>query len=96
MSPPESGEVWLADLGLAAKTRPVPVVSVPFADRDYALIRVGPHTNSGWNIKSRAFDTKGEHGYRRRVNPLELNLWVLRRLEKGKGFRSQRISQPGF
>lgn len=44
MSVPERGEVWLADLGFAAKVRPVLVVSVPFADGDYALIQVVPHT----------------------------------------------------
>ena len=44
MNPPERGEVWLADLGFAAKVRPVLVVSVPYADRDYALIQVIPHT----------------------------------------------------
>ncbi|MBM3883349.1 MAG: type II toxin-antitoxin system PemK/MazF family toxin [Verrucomicrobia bacterium] len=44
MNAPERGEVWLADLGFAAKTRPVLIVSVPIADRDYALIQVIPHT----------------------------------------------------
>jgi mRNA interferase MazF len=44
MSLPERGEVWLADLGLAAKVRPVLVVSVRYADSDYALIQVVPHT----------------------------------------------------
>jgi mRNA interferase MazF len=44
MNLPERGEVWLADLGFAAKVRPVLVVSVPHADRDYALIQVIPHT----------------------------------------------------
>ena len=44
MDAPERGEIWLADLGLAAKTRPVLVVSVPIADRDYALVQVIPHT----------------------------------------------------
>ena len=44
MALPERGEVWLADLGFAAKVRPVLVVSVPYADRDYALIQVIPHT----------------------------------------------------
>jgi mRNA interferase MazF len=42
--PPERGEVWLADLGLAAKVRPVLVVSVSFGDKDYALVQVVPHT----------------------------------------------------
>lgn len=44
MSRPERGEVWLADLGFAAKVRPVLVVSVPLADGDYALIEAVPHT----------------------------------------------------
>ncbi len=44
MDPPERGEVWLADLGFAAKVRPVLVVSVPYADHDYALVQVVPHT----------------------------------------------------
>ena len=44
MEQPERGEVWLADLGFAAKVRPVLVVSVPYDDRDYALVQVVPHT----------------------------------------------------
>lgn len=42
--PPERGEVWLADLGIAAKVRPVLVVSVPYGDKDNALLQVIPHT----------------------------------------------------
>jgi mRNA interferase MazF len=42
--PPERGEVWLADLGRAAKVRPVLVVSASYGDRDYALVQVIPHT----------------------------------------------------
>lgn len=44
MAVPERGEVWLADLGLAARIRPVLVVSVAFAETDYALLQVVPHT----------------------------------------------------
>ena len=44
MSQPQRGEVWLADCGLAAKVRPVVVVSVPIKDTDRALITVIPHT----------------------------------------------------
>jgi mRNA interferase MazF len=44
MNIPERGEVWLADCGLAAKVRPVVVISIPFADTDRALITVVPHT----------------------------------------------------
>jgi mRNA-degrading endonuclease toxin of MazEF toxin-antitoxin module len=32
MAQPARGEVWLADLGLAAKVRPVLVVSIPYSD----------------------------------------------------------------
>ena len=46
MALPERGEFWLADLGMAAKTRPVLVVSVPYSDSDYALIGVIPHTTT--------------------------------------------------
>ena len=41
---PARGEVWLFDLGMAAKTRPVVVVSVPFGDVDRAIVTVVPHT----------------------------------------------------
>jgi mRNA interferase MazF len=41
---PARGEVWLFDLGMAAKTRPVPVVSVAYGDADRALVTVIPHT----------------------------------------------------
>ncbi|OIP37553.1 hypothetical protein AUJ95_07985 [Candidatus Desantisbacteria bacterium CG2_30_40_21] len=40
------GEIWLADLGLAAKVRPVLILSVPYSYNDYALHAVVPHTTS--------------------------------------------------
>jgi mRNA interferase MazF len=40
------GEVWLADLGIAAKTRPCLVVSVPPELSDRALVALVPHTTS--------------------------------------------------
>lgn len=40
------GEVWLVDLGLAAKTRPALVVSVPFLDHERAVYLVVPHTTA--------------------------------------------------
>ncbi len=46
MNLPQRGEVWLADCGLTAKVRPVLVISMPFGDRDRALITVVPHTTS--------------------------------------------------
>jgi mRNA interferase MazF len=41
---PVRGEVWLFDLGMVAKTRPVLVMSVPYGDVDRALVTVVPHT----------------------------------------------------
>jgi mRNA interferase MazF len=42
--PPVRGEVWLFDLGMTAKTRPVLVVSVAYGDVDRAIVTVVPHT----------------------------------------------------
>jgi mRNA interferase MazF len=44
-SPPR-GEVWLVDLGLAAKIRPCVVLSVATAESDRALVTLVPHTTS--------------------------------------------------
>ena len=46
MSLATRGEIWLCDLGMIAKVRPVLVLSLPFGDRDYALFHVVPHTTS--------------------------------------------------
>jgi mRNA interferase MazF len=43
---PIRGEVWLVDLGMAAKTRPCLVLSIPVADVDRALVTLVPHTTS--------------------------------------------------
>ncbi len=45
-SDPVRGEVWLFDLGMAEKVRPVLVVSTRFEDCDRALVTVIPHTTS--------------------------------------------------
>src|SRR3954465_7513466 len=44
--PPQRGEVWLVDLGLAAKVRPCLVLSVPPSEVDRALVTLVPHTTS--------------------------------------------------
>ncbi len=49
MAIPRRGEIWLADLGFAAKTRPALVLNIPFSDSDYALYSVVPHTTSTRN-----------------------------------------------
>ena len=46
MNAPQRGEVWLVDLGMAAKVRPAVVISVPADDRDRALATLVPHTTS--------------------------------------------------
>lgn len=46
MTVPRRGEVWLVDLGMAAKVRPAVVVSVPAGDADRALVTIVPHTTS--------------------------------------------------
>ena len=40
------GEVWLVDLGYAAKARPCLVFSIAAEDTDRALTTVVPHTTS--------------------------------------------------
>ena len=46
MTYPLRGEVWLVDLGLAAKVRPCVVVSSQIGDQDRALLAIVPHTTS--------------------------------------------------
>lgn len=46
MPSPRRGEVWLVDLGMAAKVRPALVISVPAGDADRALVTLVPHTTS--------------------------------------------------
>ena len=40
------GEVWVADLGYVAKTRPCLVISVPFGSADRAVVTLVAHTTS--------------------------------------------------
>ena len=46
MSSPNRGEVWIVDLGLAAKFRPCLVLSVPALDQDRSLTTEVAHTTS--------------------------------------------------
>ena len=46
MKAPQRGEVWLVDLGMAAKVRPAVVMSIPATDIDRALVTIMPHTTS--------------------------------------------------
>ncbi len=46
MSTPNRGEVWIVDLGMAAKVRPAVVMSVGALSTDRALATIVPHTTS--------------------------------------------------
>ncbi len=46
MPNPQRGEVWLVDLGLAAKVRPCLVLSVPTINDERVLVAVVAHTTS--------------------------------------------------
>src|SRR5262245_9460575 len=46
MPTPQRGEVWLADLGIAAKIRPALILSVPLDPQDRVLVTLVPHTTS--------------------------------------------------
>ena len=71
MKTPSRGEVYVVDLGLAAKVRPCVVVSIPIEETDRSLVTVVPHTTSLRQsrfeiaaasprfLKSGAFDVQG-------------------------------------
>src|SRR5262249_22722886 len=46
MNNPNRNEVWLVDLGLAAKIRPCLIINIPILDQDRALSSIIPHTTS--------------------------------------------------
>jgi mRNA interferase MazF len=46
MPNPNRGEVWLVDLGYAAKVRPCLVLSIPALDENRALVTLVAHTTS--------------------------------------------------
>ena|SRR5437867_12924770 len=46
MPNPNRGEVWIVDLGLAAKVRPCLVLSIPTDPMDRVLATLVPHTTS--------------------------------------------------
>ncbi len=46
MSQAQRGEIWLVDLGMVAKTRPVLVLSVAYDDRERAIVTFVPRTTA--------------------------------------------------
>lgn len=70
MPHPDRGEVWLTDLGIAAKIRPCLILSVPPDPQDRVLFTVVPHTTAVRGsrfevavpkpfLKTGAFDAQG-------------------------------------
>jgi len=55
MPNPNRGEVWLVDLGYAAKVRPCLVLSISAEDQDRALATLVPHTTS---LRNSRFEVK--------------------------------------
>ena len=66
----DRGEVWLVDLGIAAKVRPCLVMSIPTVPPDRSLLTLIPHTTSVRGtrfevivpksfLKTGAFDVQG-------------------------------------
>lgn len=51
------GEVWLVDLGLAAKIRPCLVLNIPFEDHERALVTLVAHTTS---IRQTRFEVESQ------------------------------------
>jgi mRNA interferase MazF len=58
MPNPKRGDVWIVDLGMAAKIRPCVVLSVPPCDQDRALVTLVADTTSprgaGFEVPSSA------------------------------------------
>jgi mRNA interferase MazF len=46
MRNPNRGDVWVVDLGLAAKVRPCLILSIPPGDQDRALVTIVSHPTS--------------------------------------------------
>ena len=55
MAKPARGEVWLVDMGFAAKVRPTSVLSVPVEEEERVLTTVVPHTT---NVRETRFETR--------------------------------------
>lgn len=70
MKAPPRGEIWLVDLGLAAKIRPCLVLSIPPEATERSIVTLVPHTTSARGtrfetvvpvrfLKPGAFDAQG-------------------------------------
>ena len=62
MAHPIRGEVWLVDLGLAAKVRPCLVLSIPYEEENRSLVTAIAHTTSP---RSSRFEVSVKAGFLR-------------------------------
>ena len=46
MVEPKRGEVWMVDLGFAAKVRPCLILNIPIQENEKSLITIVTHTTS--------------------------------------------------
>ena len=46
MNPAQRGEIWLVDLGMTSKTRPVLIMSTGYDERERAIVSFVPRTTS--------------------------------------------------
>jgi mRNA interferase MazF len=53
----QRGEVWLFDCGMTAKVRPVLILSVPFSEKDRAVVTVVFHSTA---LRGSPFEVKAE------------------------------------
>lgn len=63
MANPKRGEVWLVDLGYAAKVRPCLVLSIPAELEDRALATPVPHTTA---LRNSRFEVELNIGFLRK------------------------------
>jgi hypothetical protein len=72
MKPPQRGEIWLVDLGMRAKIRPVVVLSIGFQDQERALVTFVARTTQ---VRGSRFDVVHQmFGARRHplmISPME-------------------------
>ena len=61
------GDVWLVDLGMAAKVRPCLVLSVPIHDEDRALVTLVPCTTA---VRGSRFEVAIDAKFLRRLGSL--------------------------
>lgn len=87
----ERGEVWLADLGLVGKIRPVLILSVAPEDTDRALVVIVPHTTS---VRGSRFEVQVDAPFLKAgaFDPQNLNTMSTSKLIRRLGC----LSEPAF